>query len=67
MKLNEIETYEDAQTEIEAQLSNSGIYTHNILGMLLRHVDENIGRKEANQLIEEYCLDNYGFNEEPEE
>lgn len=64
---------EDATTEevmnaarevIEHELSESGNYSMNIIGVRLRSVDKRCGTEFANSLIEEFDLEDYGFNKE---
>ena len=60
-----IETINDAKEKIERAIESNGQFTHNILGLILRKVDGLFGTKVANDLIDEYDLEDYGINKEP--
>ena len=59
-----IKTVEDAKEKIERAIESGGSFTHNILGLILREVDKLFGTKVANDLIDEYNLEDYGINKE---
>ena len=62
-----INTLKDAEERIEELIDQVGRpHTHNLVGFVLRKVDEKFGRKEANRLIDHYDLDDlFGVNKEP--
>lgn len=63
----DMKTIKDAEAQIERLIDPYGRpYTHNLVGMTLRQIDEKFGREEANRLIDEYELDDlFGGNKEP--
>ena len=67
-KLRENATKEEvmnaAREVIEHELSETGNYSMNIIGVRLRSVDKRCGTDSANSLIDEFDLEEYGFNKE---
>jgi hypothetical protein len=53
---------EVAREKIERALDQNGQYTHNIIGIVLRMLTI----KDANKLIDEMCLGDFGFEKVPE-
>jgi hypothetical protein len=66
MGMSDIKTMDDARQEIRKHLLRRGSYTHNLLGMVLRDCDKKFGRAFVNNLIDEFDLEYYGINKEPE-
>ena len=57
-------TKDDARKKIERAMEQNGGFTHNLIGMALSMIGDN---KKANELIDEYSLDElYGIEKEPE-
>ena len=56
----------DARKRIRKALDQAGPYSHNIAGLVLSAVAERFGKQAANELIEEYALDDiYGIQQVP--
>ncbi len=60
-----IETLQDAKDEIERALEGNRGYSRNIIGCCLRIVDKEFGTAAANDLVDDYSLEDMGFNKEP--
>jgi hypothetical protein len=55
----------DKRVDIEGMLGNTGRFTHNIVSMILREVAHKLGRKYANELVDEFSLkENLGIRKE---
>lgn len=53
---------DDAKKEIEDAIDQNGNYTHNIISSVLGIVAEDHGHDTANDLIDEFCLEEiYGI------
>ena len=64
-KLKDIKTKFDAEEMIEYHINQGGPYSHNLIGVVLREADKQLGRAVANDLIDDYSLDSrYGMNKE---
>ena len=57
-------TLEEAREKIEEHVEGPGLYSHNMVSIILRKVDTDYGRDEVNTLVREFALyDNFGISE----
>lgn len=58
------EVMNDAREVIGHEVDYMGNFSLNIIGLRLRTVEKRCGTDAANSLVEEFNLENYGFNKE---
>lgn len=58
------EVMADAREVIGNEIDGMGNFSLNIIGMRLRSVEKRFGTEAANSLVDEFDLEDYGFNKE---